>query len=89
LVKFTFSIYNQQLFFTFAIPYSPYTNDDDNNRSKLPILNENFKFFNGIHVEKMGINLDWNARIDDTMDLIDSIIMIACMSSFSKPFLDF
>jgi hypothetical protein len=40
-------------------------------------------------VEKMGINLDWNARIDDTMDLIDSIIMIACMSSFSKPFLDF
>jgi hypothetical protein len=54
LVKLTFSMYNQQLFFTFAIPYSPYTNDDVNNGSKPPILNRIFQFSNGIHVEKYG-----------------------------------
>jgi hypothetical protein len=39
-------------------------------------------------MESMGINLGWNARIDDTM-VVDSIVMITCMSPFSKPFLDF
>jgi hypothetical protein len=36
----------------------------------------------------MGINLGWNARIDDTM-VVDSIVMTTCMSPFSKPLLDF
>jgi hypothetical protein len=52
LVNFTFSIYNQQVLFTFVIPYSPYTNDNDNNGSKPLILNRSFEFFNGIHVKK-------------------------------------
>jgi hypothetical protein len=46
-------MYNQQLFFTF-IPYSPSTNDNDNNGNKPPILNRIFEFSNGIHVEKYG-----------------------------------
>ncbi len=54
LVNFTFSICDQQLFFTFAIPYSPYTNDDDNNGSRPPTLNRTFEFSNGIHVKKHG-----------------------------------
>jgi hypothetical protein len=32
-----------------------------------------------------GINLGWNAIIDDTM-VVDSIVMTTCMSPFSKPF---
>jgi len=52
LVKFTFFICNQQLFFTFAIPYSIFTNDDDNNGSRPPTLNITFKFYNGTHVKK-------------------------------------
>ncbi len=39
-------------------------------------------------MEKMGSNLGWNARIDDTM-VVDSILMTTCMSPFSKPPLDF
>jgi hypothetical protein len=39
--------------------------------------------------KNMGINLDWNAKVNDTMDLVDLIIMITCMSPFSKPLLDF
>jgi hypothetical protein len=38
--------------------------------------------------KNMGINLGWNARIDDTM-VIDSIIMTTCMSYFLKPLLNF
>jgi hypothetical protein len=53
-VKFTLSIYNQQLFFTFVIPYSPYTNDDDNNGSRPSTLDRIFEFSNRIHVEKLG-----------------------------------
>jgi hypothetical protein len=60
LVKFTFSICNQQLLFTFVIPYSLYTNDNDNNGSRPPTLNKTFEFFNEIYV-KMGIKLGWNA----------------------------
>jgi hypothetical protein len=87
LVKFTFSICNQQLLFTFVIPYSLYTNDNDNNGSRPPTLNKTFEFFNEIYV-KMGIKLGWNAWINDTM-VVDSIVMITCMSPFSKPLLDF
>jgi hypothetical protein len=54
LVKFTFSIYNQQLFFTFFVPYSLYTNDDDNNGRRPSIMNRTSKFSNGIHVKKHG-----------------------------------
>jgi hypothetical protein len=43
LVKVT-SIYNQQLFFIFAILYTFYTNDDDNNGSRPPTLNKTFEF---------------------------------------------
>jgi hypothetical protein len=35
MVKFTFSIYNQQLFFTLVIPSSLYINNEDNNGSKV------------------------------------------------------
>jgi hypothetical protein len=38
--------------------------------------------------KNMGINLGWNARIDDTM-VVDSIVMTTCISFFSKPLLDF
>ncbi len=38
--------------------------------------------------KNMGINLGWNAGINDIM-VVDSIIMTTCMSPFSKPFLDF
>jgi len=31
----------------------------------------------------MGINLGWNAGINDTM-VVDSIVMTTCMSPFSK-----
>jgi len=85
LVKLTFSIYNQQLFFTFIIPYLPHTNDDDNNGRRPPILNETFEFSNGMHVKKHGNNLGWNVRIDDTM-VVDSIVMTTCMSPFSHLF---
>jgi hypothetical protein len=39
-------------------------------------------------VKKMGINSSWNVGINDTM-VVDSIVMITCMSPFSKPLLDF
>ncbi len=52
LLKFTFSIWNQQFFFTFVIPYSPYTNDNYGNGSKPPTLNNTSKFSDGIHVKK-------------------------------------
>jgi hypothetical protein len=65
-----------------------YTNDNDINGSRLPILNITSEFFNGIHVKNMRINLGWNARINDTM-VVDSIVMITCMSRFSKGLLDF
>jgi hypothetical protein len=45
---------NQQLFLTFVIPYSPYTNDNDKNGSKPSTMNRTFEFFNRIHVEKHG-----------------------------------
>jgi hypothetical protein len=86
LVKFTFSICNQQFFFTSVIPYSPYTNDNNNNGSRPPTLNRTSEFFNEIHVEKHG-NSNWNAGIDDIM-VVDSIIMTTCMSPFSKPLLN-
>jgi ADP-dependent phosphofructokinase/glucokinase len=54
LFKFTFSIYNQQLPFTLAIPSSPYTNNDDNNGNITPTLKRIFEFSNGIHVKKHG-----------------------------------
>jgi hypothetical protein len=54
LVKFTFFIYNQQLSFTLAIPSSLYTNNDDNNGSRVSILKKNYEFFNGISVTKHG-----------------------------------
>jgi hypothetical protein len=53
-VQFTFSIDNQQLIFTFAIAYSLYNNDNDNNGSKPLILNRISKFSNGIPVKKQG-----------------------------------
>jgi hypothetical protein len=78
LVKFTFSIYNQQLIFTFTIPYSLYTNDDDNNGSRPPTLNRTPEFCNGIHVKKIKNNSSWNAWFDNTM-IVDSIgIQHAC-----------
>jgi hypothetical protein len=40
-------------FFTFDIPYSSYTNDDDNNGNKPLTMNRTFEFSNGIHVEKI------------------------------------
>jgi hypothetical protein len=88
LVKVTFSIDNQQLFSTFVIFYSPYTNDDDNNDNKPLTLNIASKFSNGIHVDNMGTNLGWNVGMNDMM-VINSIVMTTCMSIFSKPFLDF
>jgi hypothetical protein len=36
----------------------------------------------------MGINLSWNAQIDDTM-VVESIVLTTCMSPFSKLVLDF
>jgi len=51
-IKFTISIWNQQLFFTFIIPSSPKSNDNDSNGNKPPTLNRTFEFFNGIHVTK-------------------------------------
>jgi len=36
----------------------------------------------------MGINLGWNAGINDTM-VINSIVMTTWISPFSKPLLDF
>jgi hypothetical protein len=36
----------------------------------------------------MGTNSSCNVKIDDTM-VIDSIVMITCMSHFLKPLLDF
>ncbi len=64
MIKFTFSICNQQLSFTLAIPFFLYINNDDNNGSKVPTLKIIFEFFNGIHVEKHGNQLrlkisDW------------------------------
>ncbi len=88
LVKFTFSICNQQLFFTFVIPYSPYNNDDDNNDSKPPTLISFLNFLMEPMWKNMGTSSGWNAKIDDIM-VIDSIVMTTCMSPFSKPFLDF
>jgi len=54
LFKFTFSIYNQQLSFTLAIPSSPYTNNDDNNGNIILTFKKTFEFSNGIHVKKHG-----------------------------------
>jgi hypothetical protein len=44
-------------FFTFVIPFSPYTNNDDNNSKRASILKKKSEFFNGktwepIHVQK-------------------------------------
>jgi hypothetical protein len=74
LVKFTFSIYNQQLFFTFVIPYS--------------LRQMMMNFLMKSIWKNIGINSSWNVGIDDTM-VVDSIVMITCMSPFSKPLLDF
>jgi hypothetical protein len=54
LVKFMFSISNQQLFFTLAIHYSPYTNDNDSNGNIPLTFNITFEFLNGIHVKNHG-----------------------------------
>ncbi len=48
------SIYNQQFLFTFVIPYSPYTNDNDNNGRRHLIMNRTSELSNGIHVKKHG-----------------------------------
>jgi hypothetical protein len=39
----------QQKHFTFVIPYSPYTNDDDDNGNTPSTLNRTSEFSNGIH----------------------------------------
>jgi hypothetical protein len=39
-------------------------------------------------VKKHGVNLSWNARINNIM-VVNSIVMTTCMSPFSKPLLDF
>jgi hypothetical protein len=54
LIKFTFSIYNQQLSFTLVIPSSPYTNNDDNNGNIVSTLKRIYEFSNGIYVKKHG-----------------------------------
>jgi hypothetical protein len=46
--------YPSTFFFTFIIPYSLYTNDDDNNGNRPPTLNITSEFSNRIHVEKHG-----------------------------------
>jgi hypothetical protein len=44
LIKFTFFICNQQLFFIFIILYPLYTNDNDNNGNRPPTMNITFEF---------------------------------------------
>jgi hypothetical protein len=88
LVKFTFSICNQQLFFTFSTPY-PFT--PMMMTSMVIDLQLWIKLLNSLMesmCKNMGINSCWNARIDDTM-VIDSIIMTTCVSYFPKPLLNF
>jgi hypothetical protein len=85
MFKFTFSICNQQLSFTFIIPSSPYTNNDNKNDTKASTLKRTFEFFYGIHVENIGINSYSKAMIDNKM-VIDSIVMTTCMSHSSNPF---
>jgi hypothetical protein len=70
------------LIFTFVIPSSLYTNNDERNSSNVSTLKRISNFCIGIHVENMGTNLNSKAVISDTM-AINSIIMIACMSPFS------
>ncbi len=85
MFRYIFSICNQQLSFTFIIPSSLYTNNDDKNGSKSSTLKRTFEFFYRIHVENIGINLDSKVMIDDKM-VIDSIVMTTCMSPFSNHF---
>jgi hypothetical protein len=70
--------------FAFAIPSSPYTNNDDNNSNKIPTLKITFEFSNGIHVKNMGTNVGLKVMISDTI-AIDSTIMTTCMPPFSNP----
>jgi hypothetical protein len=56
LIKFTFFIYNLQLFFIYVILYSLYTNDDDNNGNRPPTMNITFEFSYGTHVGKKNEN---------------------------------
>ncbi len=81
MFKFTFSICNQQLSFTFIIPFPPYTNNDDTNGSKVSTFKMTFEFSYGIHVENIRINSGSKAMIDNKM-VIDSIVMTTCMSLF-------
>jgi hypothetical protein len=46
--------FNLPFFHSIVIPYSLYTNDDDNSGNRPPTLNKTFKFFSGIHLEKHG-----------------------------------
>jgi hypothetical protein len=85
MFKFIFYICNQQLSFTFIIPSSFYTNNDDNNGSKSSTLKMIFEFSYRIHVENIGINLGSKVMIDDKM-VIDWIVITTCMSPFSNPF---
>jgi len=85
MFKFTFFICNQQLSFTFIIPSSLYTNNDNKNGNKASTLKRTFEFSYGIHVENIGINSGSKAMSDNKM-VIYSIVMITCMSPFSNPF---
>jgi hypothetical protein len=77
-------IYNQQLFFTFAnlTPLTPMMME-----TLVTYFQVRIKLLNPL-MESMwkniGISASWNARIDDTM-VVNSIVMITCMSRFSKP----
>jgi hypothetical protein len=85
MFKFTSSICNQQLSFTFIIPFSPSTNNDDKNSSKALTLKRTFEFSYGTHVENIGINSGSKIMIDNKI-VIDSIVMTTCISLFSNPF---
>ncbi len=50
-VKFPLFVYNHQLFFTFVLSFSPYTNDNDNNISKGPTSDWTFEFSIGMYVK--------------------------------------
>jgi len=73
------------IFFHFITPFSLYTNNDDNNSSRIPTLNKAFEFLYEICVKKIGTNLGWNPTINNTM-VVDSNVMTTYMQSFLKPF---
>jgi hypothetical protein len=88
LIKFTCSICNQQLFFTFDIPISPYINNDTTIIVDLQLWKEFLNYQMESILKNIKIDSNLKTMIENTM-VVNSIVMTICMSYISNHVLNF